>query len=403
MLWIVILAAAALVGHSALWLLLANHAEATSQPWVVRRAVSGGALAAFLGLPAWGLGWLSQQGLNAWPTLPPFAWVYLSVCWFCTLGVTRWLLIGNRQRGRARVLRAMRTERIDLRALVSKADLSRGWSGIVAHLPGNQVFHLELNELEIEAPRMPAALDGLRIVHLSDLHFAGRIGRAFFSTVVERINRMQPDLVAITGDLIDDERYLSWLPATLGQISARHGVYYVLGNHDLRVDLPRLRVTLAEAGLTDVGGGCRRVAVDRQHVLLAGNELPWIVPAADMTRGDARLPAQLRILLTHSPDQFDWAQCFDFDLMLAGHTHGGQIRLPILGALANPSRGPMEFAAGLFYVPPTILHVSRGVSGLFPLRWNCRPEVTLLVLRAGSSAVGRCGTSTTAGAVERLV
>lgn len=386
MFWIVALGSAALVGHATLWLMLANHAEGTSLPWLMRRGVSCAAVAGFLGVPAWALRWLSHQGLNHWPALPAAAWFYLGLCWLVAVAVAYWLLVQNRQRGRARVLRSMRTERIDVRRSMTSADLGRGWPSWIARLPGNQVFHLELNELEIDAPRLPATLDGLRIVHLSDLHFAGRIGRAFFSTIVDRVNQMQPDIVAITGDLIDDERYLSWLPATLGQLQAPHGVFYVLGNHDLRVDLSRLRITLAEAGLTELGGGCRRVAIGRQHVLLAGNELPWIVPAADMTCSEARLPAQLRVLMSHSPDQYEWARGFDFDLMLAGHTHGGQIRLPLIGALVNPSRGPMEYAAGLFYVPPTILHVSRGVSGLFPLRWNCRPEITLLVLRAPTCA-----------------
>jgi predicted MPP superfamily phosphohydrolase len=93
----------------------------------------------------------------------------------------------------------------------------------------------------------------------------------------------------------------------------------------------------------------------------------------------------LRVLLAHAPDQIDWAQRHQFDLMLAGHTHGGQIRLPLLGAIVAPSRLGTKFSAGTFYMEPTVMHVSRGVSGLTPLRWNCPPEITRLVLRCGTT------------------
>ena len=121
-----------------------------------------------------------------------------------------------------------------------------------------------------------------------------------------------------------------------------------------------------------------------QALVLAGNELPWLVPAADMEHCPASFDGRrpLRVLLSHAPDQIDWAQRFDFDLMLAGHTHGGQIRLPVLGSVVVPSRLGTRCAEGEDNLPPTILHVSRGVSSLTLLRWNCPPELALLVLAA---------------------
>jgi uncharacterized protein len=100
--------------------------------------------------------------------------------------------------------------------------------------------------------------------------------------------------------------------------------------------------------------------------------------------------SQLRILLSHSPDQFAWARRWDFDLMLAGHTHGGQIRLPIVGPVVCPSRHGVKYAGGTFYSYPTLMHVSRGISAEAPIRLNCRPELSRLVLqtaRSGSSSI----------------
>jgi uncharacterized protein len=88
----------------------------------------------------------------------------------------------------------------------------------------------------------------------------------------------------------------------------------------------------------------------------------------------------LRSALSHSPDQIEWAQSNDVDLLLAGHLHGGQIRIPIIGPILAPSRRGVEYSSGVFLIPPTIMHVSRGISGEVPIRMNCPPEVTKLVL-----------------------
>jgi predicted MPP superfamily phosphohydrolase len=88
-----------------------------------------------------------------------------------------------------------------------------------------------------------------------------------------------------------------------------------------------------------------------------------------------------RILLSHSPDQIDWAQAHDFDLMLAGHTHGGQFCLPLIGAVLTPSLRGVKYASGVFSAPPTLMHVTRGVSAELPVRLNCPPELSRLTLR----------------------
>jgi predicted MPP superfamily phosphohydrolase len=125
-------------------------------------------------------------------------------------------------------------------------------------------------------------------------------------------------------------------------------------------------------------------------VVVAGNELPWFVPAADMENCPRRSAdrQQLRILLSHSPDQFGWARRWDFDLMLAGHTHGGQVCLPLVGPIFAPSWHGVKHAGGTFYTAPTLMHVSRGISAELPIRINCLPEVTKLVLRTTTATLG---------------
>jgi uncharacterized protein len=262
----------------------------------------------------------------------------------------------------------------------------------------------------LEVPRLAAALDGLSIVHLSDFHLTGRLGKAYFREVVRISNELQPDLVALTGDLMESAAYFDWIPDTFGRLKARYGVFFVLGNHDVRTHaIPRLRLLLEESGLIDLGGRSRQIEINGQPIVLMGNELPWIKhpPAACgfaepgvplLRRSSARCDSppdtaceqaaahgaaagsSLRIVLSHSPDQLAWARAQHADLMLAGHTHGGQIRIPPLGAIFSPSAWGVKHVAGIFYAPPTILHVTRGVSGDTPVRWRCPPEIAYLKL-----------------------
>jgi predicted MPP superfamily phosphohydrolase len=263
-------------------------------------------------------------------------------------------------------------------------------------IPGNQVVDLYIHDKEAVLPRLPSELDGLSILHLSDLHFTGRVTRPYFDYVVERSNALHADLVAITGDIVEYEACFDWLPHTLGRLNSRYGVLFVLGNHDKRLrDVGRLRRALSELGLHDLGRSSQLIQIRQQWVLLSGNELPWFGPPPDLTPvPDGSKP--LSILLSHSPDQIVWARQRDFDLMLAGHTHGGHIRVPLLGPLVCPSRFGVKYASGTFYEEPTLMHVSRGISGLDPVRFNCPPELTKLVLRSpmrGQFVADECGST----------
>jgi predicted MPP superfamily phosphohydrolase len=253
-------------------------------------------------------------------------------------------------------------------------------------VPGNEQWQLEFTRKTLGIPALPAALDGLTIAHLSDWHFTGHVAVEYFEYLVKVVNERRPDLVVITGDIVDRVECLAWLPQTLGRLRATEGVWFLLGNHERRLARPEeVRRRLTELGLIDWGGRCRRVVVRGVELLVAGNELPWF------GWRDAEpeiVEAEFRLLLAHSPDQWRWARQHQFQLILAGHTHGGQISLPGIGPVIAPSLDGVEYAGGVYEVAGRVMHVSRGISGKTPFRWHCPPEVTLLTLVREPAAEG---------------
>lgn len=390
----------ALFGHGALWIGLVNRIHST-------------------GMPRWAVKWLSLLCLAAVVSIPlalaaiallqlrseseaAGASDFLATLWRagvyyfvpCIVLAVIVALVWIRRRVTYKppaALRSHRAEQVDVARALGFAPVNGRLAYSCRRLPGNQVFRLSVEQREIEFSRLPVALDGVSIVHLSDFHFTGRIGLEYFHEVIRQANAFEPDLIAITGDLVDHAPYIDWLPETLGQLRARAGVYFILGNHDLRTrDLDRLRRTLTELGLVDLGGRWLKVDLRGESLLLAGNELPWISPAADMRACVAAAVGMerdrpFRVLLSHSPDQFEWAQRWDFDLMLAGHTHGGQFCLPWIGPLLTPSWHGVQYACGTFAAGRTVMQVSRGTCSELPLRWNCPPELSKIVLRSAKS------------------
>ncbi len=363
----------ALLGHAFLWVTLVNRLHGTCIEGRPRDVATLVAFAALVFLPllfAWLL--LHRGGM---PGLPWLAKGYLGLCWLgaaVALGGWSWRYLLHR---RPAGLRYQRT------SVPEPSAQTADEHHLLVRLPGNEILQLNVVHRGVALPRLPSTLDRLSIVHLSDFHFTGRIGKSYFLEAVRLTNELQPDLICITGDLIDDPAYIDWVPETFGQLVSRHGVYFVLGNHDLHVGPRRLRQVLTELGLVDLGGRWHELVLRGQRILLAGNERPWF-------RDDQLDPAPrvegkpFRIALAHSPDQLSWARSQEIDLLLAGHTHGGQIRFPLIGPIFSPCRQGVKYAWGLYETPPTILHVTCGLSGEFPVRMNCPPELVHLVLRA---------------------
>jgi hypothetical protein len=244
--------------------------------------------------------------------------------------------------------------------------------------------------VELRLPRWPAALDGFRIVQISDVHIGPLLGRRFAEEVTARANALAPDLVAVTGDLVDGSAArLSGEVAPFAGLRARHGVYFVTGNHDW--------YSGAEAWVAVVRGlGLRVLRNERVEIETAGARFD--LAGVDDHRGDwlhgspcdlpralaGRDPTRPVVLLAHDPSTFAEASRAGVDLQLSGHTHGGQIwPFRWLVRLAVP------WVEGLHRRGGSLLYVSRG-TGFWgpPLRLLAPAEITELVLRPGASGTG---------------
>ncbi|HEX4132063.1 MAG TPA: metallophosphoesterase [Pirellulales bacterium] len=389
--------AAALVGHLALCAAFNNRVHAMHFPravietsnWIVRLWA--------VGLPAS----IAAIGLYAGPQtislftpsgVPLPVLFYVAVCAFVGAVLVPWEWLRRKLTVRPLALGRQLSTRHDFWPQFKYCSDQSLTGRLLCALPLNESLQIECTEKHLVLPNLPSELEGLSIAHISDLHFTGRVPREFFERAVEMVNELEPDLVAVTGDICEHAHTVSWVAPLLGALRSRLGVYYVVGNHDVRKNLRALRRELRSTDLIDLGGRWRQLDISGTSIILAGNELPWSAPAADMKtcapieearrHGD---PEPFKLLLSHSPDQFPWARRHGFDLMLAGHTHGGQIVFPGIGSILCPSRFGSRYASGAFYEPPTVLHVSRGLSGDTPLRWNCRPEITRLVLVRGDA------------------
>lgn len=253
---------------------------------------------------------------------------------------------------------------------------------------------LQTTETALVSPALPPAFDGLRIVELADLH--GRVFGRGSRRLLAAVRRAEPDLICIDGDLFDEHTDLAMLPPLLRGLCAIAPVYYVTGNHEWRV--PGLRGILAQmraCGVTVLQDDWRVLRRGEDALVLAGTDDPC-GPAERKTpaeliadiRADAGEAAFL-LLLAHRNDQLPQWSALGVQAVLAGHCHGGVVRLPFVGGLFGTDRRLFPaWDAGLYRQGETALYVSRGLgyTNVYFRLFN-RPEVAVIVLRRGSPAI----------------
>lgn len=262
---------------------------------------------------------------------------------------------------------------------------------------------LTVTPVDVFGERLPRSFDGYRIVQLSDLHDA-RFG-AQNERLIERVAAQQPSAIVLTGDMIDSRRTkVEPTVALAKRLVELAPVYYVTGNHEARVPeaaqalldgLTRAGVTVLRSEAVDLqegGESIRLIGLDDLGVYykaLAGEaqDIQEILAAAkDALKGDLSAlvrDAGFTLVLSHRPELIDlYAEC-GADLVLCGHAHGGQVRLPFGGGLYAPGQGFFPaWDAGLYEMGGTQMFVSRGLgNSAFPLRVNNRPEVVTITLR----------------------
>jgi hypothetical protein len=240
----------------------------------------------------------------------------------------------------------------------------------------------KVERIQIPLKNLDSALDGFKIVHLSDLHLFPYTTLDFIKAAVGAIQSLQPDLIALTGDyVLESAEAIFDLGPVLAGLNPRYGLYAVLGNHDLWTDRRVVRQGLEQQGIPVLTNTGRAIGVGRAALYVAGVDDGWS-GQPDLAAALAGRPDHTpTLLLAHEPDQVD---SFSADgrvsLQLSGHTHGGQVRLPGLGAPILPHLG-RKYDQGLYRVNDTWLYTNRGLGVIWPpIRFNCRPEITEITL-----------------------
>jgi uncharacterized protein len=241
----------------------------------------------------------------------------------------------------------------------------------------------------IKLDRLPGAFRGLRVVQISDFHYAEYTEPIFLREIVHQVNRLKPDVVVLNGDyvtigLFSQER-TRMFAYKCAEILSRIECplrYSVLGNHDSTFAEDAVIDALTIHGLSPLQNAFTPLERDGKRLWFAGSgdvvygqmDLDKAIPPA------SRIDGEPVILMVHEPDVLPRIAKHNVDLMLSGHTHGGQVRLPFLPAFDLPNYGK-HYVEGLFRHGPTQLYVNRGIGTVgLPFRFNCPPEITEITL-----------------------
>ena len=278
-------------------------------------------------------------------------------------------------------------------AMSRRAFLKKLWkSALGVAIAGTGAFYysfdletswIDVIKLNVSLHRLEPDFGGYRIVHITDLHLDDAIEPEYLARIVRLVNNQRPDLIAFTGDFVTmaPERFASDLVSVLSRLEARDGTVTVLGNHDHLAGSEVVSAAVQEGGAINL---CNEV-----HTLRRSGSCLHVCGVDDVWEGRPHLGRVLHrlpnrgaaILLVHEPDFADAsAASRRLDLQLSGHSHGGQVRLPLLGAPVLP-RYAKKYPMGPYRIRDMLLYTNRGLGMLPPrFRFLCRPEITVLDL-----------------------
>lgn len=262
------------------------------------------------------------------------------------------------------------------------------WLGLARRTP--TVTHLAL-----PVGAAAASLGSVTVAFLADLHVGGYYTLDDLAGLVEQVNRLRPDLVALGGDYVTYYAdVMRDVAPILGRLSAPLGIFAINGNHDWWTDEGIVLGALRQIGVHVLVDEAVPVVIKGARFWLIGLDDIWKEregkkPIANLAPIVAGLPAdEPRLLLVHNPDYLEIMPPVPVNLVLAGHTHGGQICLPGGRALLAPSAYGRRYLAGLVSTPHAPAYISRGIGAMtVPLRWNCPPEIILVHLVSGEGEV----------------
>jgi predicted MPP superfamily phosphohydrolase len=269
------------------------------------------------------------------------------------------------------------SRRAALKTLGVSAVAAVGGTGMYGYLYGRH--QLEVTRTTLPVSGLPDALAGVRVGLITDIHRSGSVSHEDVSRAVSALMAERPDLVVLGGDYVTwgDTNYVGPAGEALAPLSAPGGVFAILGNHDNDHDMPP---ALTRNGVEVLRDARTRLTLRGTSLDLVGIRF-WTRRAADIARL-TRGATPATILLAHDPRRLAEASQLSIPLVLSGHTHGGQVVLPIVGAIAAQK---FPVVAGIGRRGSTTIFVSRGVGTIYvPVRVNCPPEVAVLTLQAAA-------------------
>ncbi len=252
----------------------------------------------------------------------------------------------------------------------------------VARYALNEANTLTVENIEIQLKRLPKNLDGLRLIHLSDIHHSPFTHLEHITRAVAVANDLQPDMFILTGDYVSHEsEYIAPVVEVLGTLQSEFGTFACLGNHDHWTDGELVTNLLRQAEIT--------VLINEGFRLTARNSSFWLAGVDDYMVGKTDLraalrgsfPDEMKMLLAHNPKILPSAARAGVDLILSGHTHGGQVKIREDEKRILPRR---KLKNGLYQRKETQIYITRGIGTVvLPVRYQCPPEISLIELRCG--------------------
>jgi len=268
-----------------------------------------------------------------------------------------------------------------------------GAAGVLGGIYSSAIerFWLDVCSVPVPLKQLPRAFSGFRIALLSDIHLGFFYGPKDLSVIVEVINGLGPDVICIAGDSLESNTSLGVLDQAvpiLSRLKAPFGKFAVLGNHDCKAGVKGVIRGFERGGFFVLRNDHAVLKKDNDRLFLIGLD-DVLEGKADLQRAIEGIPeTECKILLVHEPDFADYTSRFPVDLQLSGHSHGGQVRFPFLGPLVTTRLG-RKYPSGLRRVGKLMLYTNRGLgTTLLPLRFLCRPEITIITLETKLSLNG---------------
>lgn len=258
--------------------------------------------------------------------------------------------------------------------------------GSVAYASNSETTNVEIVRLELKLPRLAPAFDGYRLVQISDIHMGTGMTDDQLHRIVNMVNDEQPDVIALTGDYVtfgNIQPLMKPLVTAFSQLKPKDITVATQGNHDHVTDPVMVSQMLSDSGVTELKNSVHSITRGSSVLHFAGVDTLWY-DKADLTKVLPLLHGdECAVLLAHEPDFADVSAATGrFDLQISGHSHGGQIRWPVVNRPVVVPRHSTKYPIGQYQVGSMIQYTNRGVGTSLPaIRLNCRPEITVYTLR----------------------